>query len=141
VKDEILAKLEMLKGYVEILRGYRSRTLEEVKADPTLRGAIERYLQVALECTFDVGEMMISLGGFRKPGTYKEVIEVLGEKGVLSEEFVERFAPAAGFRNILVHMYAEVDVEKVHKFLQENLEDFNDFTKQIAKHLMEKESA
>jgi uncharacterized protein YutE (UPF0331/DUF86 family) len=138
MKDEILAKLEMLKGYVEILRGYRGHTLEEVKTNPTLRGAIERYLQVALECTFDVGEMIISLGGFRKPGTYKEVIEVLGEKGVLSEEFVKRFAPAAGFRNILVHMYAEVNVEKVHKFLQENLEDFNDFVKQIAKYLMER---
>jgi len=141
VKDEILAKLEMLKGYAEILRGYRSHTLEEVKANSTLRGAIERYLQVALECTFDVGEMIISLEGFRKPGTYKEVIEVLGEKGVLSREFVERFAPAAGFRNILVHMYAEINVEKVHRFLQENLEDFDDFAKQIARYLMEKESA
>ena len=138
MKDEILAKLEMLKGYVEVLRGYRGHTLEGVKANPTLRGAIERYLQVALECTFDVGEMIISLGGFRKPGTYREVIEVLGEKGVLSGEFVKRFAPAAGFRNILVHMYAEVNVEKVHKFLQENLEDFDDFAKQIAKYLMEK---
>jgi len=141
MKDEILAKLEMLKSHVEILRGYRSHTLEEVKANPTLRGAIERYLQVALECTFDVGEMIISLGGFRKPGTYREVIEVLGEKDVLSREFVKRFAPAAGFRNILVHMYADVNVEKVHKFLQENLEDFDDFAKQIARYLMEKRSA
>ena len=138
MKDEILTKLEMLKGYVEILRRYRGRTLEEVKANSTLRGAIERYLQVALECTFDVGEMIISLDGFRKPGTYREVIEVLGEKDILSGEFVERFAPAAGFRNILVHVYAEVNVEKVHKFLQENLEDFDDFAKQIAKYLMEK---
>ena len=131
----------MLKGYVEILRGYRGHTLEEVKANPTLRGAIERYLQVALECTFDVGEMIVSLRGFRKPRTYREVIEILGEKGVLSAKFVKRFAPAAGFRNILVHMYAEVSVEKVHKFLQENLEDFNDFAKQIAKYLAGKRPA
>ena len=141
MKDEILAKLETLKSYVGILRGYRSRTLEEVKADPTLRGAMERYLQVALECTLDVGEMVISFEGFRKPGTYREVIEVLGEKGILSGEFAKRFAPAAGLRNILVHMYAEVNVEKVHKFLQENLEDFDDFAKQIARYLVEKKSA
>lgn len=135
MKDEILSKLEMLKGYVEILRKHRGHALEELKSDPILRGGIERYLQVALECALDVGEMVISLEGFKKPGTYRDVIEVLGEKGVLSREFVKRFAPAVGFRNILVHMYTEVDVKKVHNFIQKNLDDFNDFAKQIAKYL------
>ncbi len=135
MRDEILSKLEMLKGYVELLKGYQSRTLDQVKADPTLRGAIERYLAVALECTLDVGEMIISLEGLRKPGAYREVIEVLGEKNIISEDFVKRFTPAAGFRNILVHMYAEVDVEKVYKFLQESLGDFDEFAKCVANYL------
>ena len=45
------------------------------------------------------------------------------------------------FRNILVHMYAEVDVEMVYEILQNNLGDFDEFAKYIARyfHEIEKE--
>jgi uncharacterized protein YutE (UPF0331/DUF86 family) len=43
-------------------------------------------------------------------------------------------------KNILVHMYAEVDVEMVYEILQNNLGDFDEFAKYIAGHLeIEKE--
>lgn len=74
----------------------------------------------------------------RKPETYREVIEILGEIGVLAENFANKFAPAAGFKNILVHMYTEIDIEKVYEYLQNNLEDINKFAKFIAKYLKEK---
>lgn len=79
--------------------------------------------------------MIISLKGLRKPESYREVIEILGEGKILSKKFVEKFAPAGGFRNVLVHGYAKVDVKKVYKFLQENLTDFEDFAKQVARYL------
>jgi len=135
MRNEILAKLEMLGDYVTLLKDYQKRNFEEVKKNPTLRGAIERYLSMALECAFDVGEMVISLEGLRKPESYREVIEILGERGILSQKFVQKFAPAGGFRNILIHGYAKVDVKKVYNFLQENLIDFEDFAKQIARYL------
>lgn len=135
MKSEILAKLEMLRDYVKLLQEYQKRSFGEVKEDPTLRGAIERYLSLALECVFDVGETVISHEGLRKPESYREVIEILGEEGILSKKFVEKFAPAGGFRNILIHGYAKIDVKKVYKFLQENLADFEDFAKQVARYM------
>ena len=41
--------------------------------------------------------MVISKEGFRKPEIYKEIIEILGDEGILPEEFAERFAEAAKF--------------------------------------------
>lgn len=135
MKDEIVSKLEMLGRYLRILRGYQSHSLEELKVDPTLRGAVERYMEVALECCLDVGEMIISKEKARKPESYREVIEILGELGVLPKDFAEKFAPAASLRSILVHMYARVDIEKIYEYLQNNLEDINEFAKFIAKYL------
>ncbi len=37
--------------------------------DHTLKGAIERYLEVALECTIDIGEMIISREKLKRPET------------------------------------------------------------------------
>lgn len=135
MKNEILNKLERLQGYVRILNTYKKCSIQDINEDFTLSGAIERYLEVSLECVLDIGEMVISKGGFRKPETYKEIIEILGEEGILPEEFAERFAEAAKFRNILVHMYAEIDVEMVYEILQNNLGDFNDFARFIASYL------
>ena len=67
MREEIYSKLEDLKKYVQFLRSYQSHRKEELREDYTLRGAVERYLQLALECTLDIGEMIISKEGFRKP--------------------------------------------------------------------------
>lgn len=139
MKNEILNKLERLQEYAKILNSYKKYSIPDINEDFTLRGAIERYLEVSLECVLDIGEMVISKEGFRKPETYKEVIEILGEEGILPEGFAERFAEAAKFRNILVHMYAEVDVEMVYEILQNNLGDFDEFAKYIARYLEKEE--
>jgi uncharacterized protein YutE (UPF0331/DUF86 family) len=47
--------------------------------------------------------MVISQGGFRKPETYKEIIEILGEVGILPEEFAERIG--SFILNTLVKVY------------------------------------
>jgi uncharacterized protein YutE (UPF0331/DUF86 family) len=135
MKNEILNKLERLQKYVRILNSYKKYSFQDINEDFTLRGAIERYLEVSLECCIDIGEMIISSRGLRKPETYREVIEILGEEDILPQGFAERFAEATKFRNILVHMYAEIDVEMVYEILQNNLGDFDEFARHIARYL------
>jgi len=138
VIEEIADKLETLKSYIDILRSYQSYEINEIKENITLRGAIERYFEISLECTLDIGEMIISAENFEKPDSYREIIEILGNHNILSKEFSEKFAPAASLRNILVHAYAKLDIEKLYKLLQENLEDFDEFSKSIAEYLINK---
>jgi uncharacterized protein YutE (UPF0331/DUF86 family) len=83
--------------------------------------------------------MVISEEGMEKPDDYRQMISALGEKGVLPEDFAERFEGAAGLKNILVHQYDEVDMEKLHKRLTEDLEDFDTFAENIARYLKEKQ--
>ena len=70
MKNEILNKLERLREYVKILNSYKNYSFQDINEDFTLRGAIERYLEVSLECCIDIGEMIISSRGLRKPETY-----------------------------------------------------------------------
>ena len=122
-----------MKRYVDFLKSYKETSVEKLRSDYLLRSAIERNFHLALESALDVGEMIISIENFRRPEEYREVIEILGEEGVLSKEF----APAAGFRNILVHRYTEVDLDELHRRLQ-NLKDFDTFALSVAKFLREK---
>jgi uncharacterized protein YutE (UPF0331/DUF86 family) len=95
------------------------------------RGAVERYIEVALECMIDIGEMIISKEKLKRPDTYRDVFLLLGEQGILPEDFAKDLAPAAGFRNVLVHMYAKIDVNRLFFYLENNLEDIERFVVNI----------
>lgn len=127
LQEKIARKLEGLKEYVSYLKDYQKYSLDELKKDPTLRGAVERYLHLSAECVIDIAEIMIAELGLRKPEDYREAIDMLGEEGILPDEFAYYFAPIAGFRNILVHEYTKIDLSEVYRHLQQDLGDFERF--------------
>ncbi len=134
-KEKISRKLRAMKKYVDFLKEYRSTATEELEKNDLLKAAIERNFQLAIESALDIGEIIISNRDFEKPEDYRDIILILGKQGVLPEDFSKRFAKAAGFRNILVHMYEEVDSGKLHDYLQKNLDDFGEYAKCIARYL------
>lgn len=103
-----------------------------------LRRAVERYLQISLERMLDIGEIIISMEKIKRPQSYKEIFRSLGENGILPEAFARKIEPAAGFRNVLVHMYAKVEMDKLHENLQNGVEDMESFIEYIALFLAEK---
>lgn len=95
----------------------------------------ERGLQLAAEAVFDVGNHVLA-GEFNvHPDDYEGVIQKLADQEVISRELRERLRGLGGFRNILVHEYLEVDVGRVHDFLQEGLDDFILYAEEIEEFL------
>lgn len=133
--EKISRKLRFMKRYVDFLKSHRAISAEELEENYELRSAIERNLELALESMLDIGEIIISEKGFEKPEDYKSVMLILGKEGVLPKVFAEKLVPAVGVRNILVHMYTEVDVKKICEFLRGNLGDFDEFAKHVANYL------
>ena len=54
-------------------------------------------------------------------------IDILMDAETLPPEFGAQFREVAGFRNILVHGYLEVDLDIVSRVLLEHLDDFEKF--------------
>lgn len=136
--EEINFKLEQLGEYVRILREYQPYDIEEIRNNRTLRGAVERYMEISLACMIDICEMIISSEKLRRPDTYREVILVLGQQDIIPKEFAKKLAPAAGFRNVLVHMYTDINLEKLYSYLQNDIDDLELFAEYIAKYLISK---
>jgi uncharacterized protein YutE (UPF0331/DUF86 family) len=91
---------------------------------------VERNLEVAAQCVLDIAHRLISLTGAQKPRDYYEAILRLGELGVLPTEFAAHLAPLAGFRNILVHEYLQVDWGEVYRNLQQ-MDDLSRFARYV----------
>ena len=100
--------------------------MKEFLKDPYLRDIVERNLEVAAQCCIDIANRIISIEEALKPADYYESFLRLGEIGVLPMDFARRFAPIAGFRNVLVHEYLAIDWNEVYANLQ-NLGDLYAF--------------
>lgn len=87
------------------------------------RRAVERCLYLAIQYVLDIGSHIVAAESWGLPGSYREVIEKLGDHGVLPREFARELAPMAGFRNILQHGYVQLDLEQ----LDRNARRFDDF--------------
>lgn len=131
--DNINRLLEKLHEYVNFLRPLKGITSEELKSNVDKRAKAERYLQLACQVCIDIGELIISDQRLPSPNTLRDSIQILGEHNVLDREFAQEFSKIAGFRNILVHDYVKIDYEKVADKINNRLDDFTRFAREVAK--------
>ncbi len=105
--------------------------------DPYFQDIIERNLQVAAQSVIDIANRIISIDALEKPRDYYGAILTLGRASILPSDFAQKLAPIAGFRNILVHNYLEIDGNEVYSKLQhlEDLETYMQHVNAIGPHL------
>jgi uncharacterized protein YutE (UPF0331/DUF86 family) len=127
VRAEIVRKKLLDIGEaVGRLRSWLPVTVERLERDLMLQWAVEHGLQIAAEALFDVGSHVLA-GEFQESvDEYREIPARLRARGVLSDTTVARLDGLAGFRNVLVHEYADVDLRRVHAGL-DRLDDFDAF--------------
>lgn len=100
---------------------------------------MERNLQLAIECALDIGEVIISSENLEKPEDYKSIIEILGKEGIIPLKFASKFKETAKLRNILVHMYTDINPAIIVQVLDDNLDDFDGYAQYIAEFFDKKE--
>jgi len=129
------SRIAKLREYLKILKELGKENEKEFTQNYKIYGLAERYLQLAIECVLDIGNHMISRLEFKKPETYQDIFIILGKNSILPVEFSEKIAKMAGFRNILVHGYIDIDETMVYYHLKEDLTDFEEFIKYIIQYL------
>lgn len=133
----LASRLSALEGYRTKLASFDRFSREDFLADEDVHQLAARYLQLACECVLDLTQHVISQKGFRQPRDYKDAIEVLREEGVLDPDLAERLKGWMGFRNVLVHLYLDVDHVRSYEAIQHELGDLDAFAARMATFLEE----
>ena len=124
-------KIAHINKSVERLSQKANVSLKEFKSDADLQDVIIHNLQLAIQGAIDIASHIISDEGWGVPNTLVGLFDILKEHKVLDEKITDVMRRMVGFRNIIVHEYDEVDLDKVHQILTSRLDDFNGFLKQI----------
>lgn len=101
VNPEIVRRcLERLGEYLQILSRYRDYDLEAFLADPERYGSAERFLQLAIEATLDIGNHIAADQRMGRIEKSRDLPRVFREHGALDSELEERWARMIGFRKV-----------------------------------------
>jgi len=95
----------------------------------------EHNFQVAIQAALDISSMILAREAVALPHAYAEIFPKLAEIGILPPDFAQRLVGMAKFRNVLVHLYLDVDLQRVYRYLQENLDDFEAFARYVGEWL------
>ena len=95
-----------------------------------------KYLLLkATEAAIDICNHLVSRIGGRAPKDYADCFAVLEELRVISPDLARRLKKMARFRNLIVHLYWQVDNARVYEIVQNDLGDLEEYQRQIAAYL------
>lgn len=136
VKAEVIhRRLAKLDEYLRILQKLKKHSFDEYTTEPEIYGSVERFLQLAIEATLDIGNHLIADLNLGEVNWYRDIPILMEKSGYVDGQLKEQWIRMIGFRNTLVHDYLEIDRKIVYDILQNNLDDIGKLKKIFAQFL------
>lgn len=95
----------------------------------------ERVMERMLGAAIDINMHIVADLMQEVPENYFTSFIMLGKAGVIPNDFAKKIAPSTSLRNILVHEYQNLDLEKFKKSLKYGLKYYQLYAEYIQKFL------
>jgi uncharacterized protein YutE (UPF0331/DUF86 family) len=92
---------------------------------------VEHTLQIAIQAALDIASQIVSARRLGEPETNRALFDLLLRAGAIEEPLAQNLYAMAGFRNILVHGYQDVDLTIVRDVVENHLDDLLAFVATI----------
>ena len=130
IAGEINSSLAKLEKYADLKEDIFLASSEKIDS-------AKYNLIVAIEGVVDICNHIVAKIGGRAPCDYGDCFTILSELNILSKKFSERLKRMVKFRNLLVHIYWNVDNQRVYQIMKSDITDIELYLKEIHKFLQE----
>lgn len=127
--ESVEQKLFRLKEIINILEELSRSSKDDFVKEFKLNNLAMFNLLIGITIILDVGQYLLTKYKGKTAQEYKEVIQLLGEGGIVSSEFSKENIDMAKFRNLMVHDYDKIDEAQVYNYLQKAPDIFRQFAK------------
>lgn len=132
-KDVILAKIGSVKKYLKRIKNVSKISLQTFLNDIDVQDIILFNIQLAVQNCIDIAAHIVSQEDMGMPGSTNEMFYLLEDNNYINNLLTEKMVKAVGFRNLIVHEYGKLDLKRAYDISQNNINDLNDFLKEILK--------
>ena len=130
-QDVIGAKLDIIERNLGFLGEFEYMDREDFLGSYKDVQSAKYSLLEIIECCIDIASHIIAARGMGRAEEYRGMFYLLGEGGVIERDLAEKLGDMAGFRNLLVHRYGDVDNEIVLDVIRSDLGDVVEFERAV----------
>jgi len=138
-QNVIISRLKELDSVLQELAQYQAFSEEDLQDKLSNRWIIERGLIAAASLILDIANHILSGHFGQYPETYEESLADLKTKEVISANLYQHLKGLGGFRNILVHLYQDIDPQQVWDSYKKSLSVFPKFSQEVLAWLEQQE--
>ena len=132
-RTRVEKKLAAIVSAVSDLR--RLARVDQLRHDVREERFIEHTLQLAMQATLDVASHIVSDESLGEPQTNRHLFDLLVRAGWIDDALAAHLSRMAGFRNVLVHGYDDVDLVVVEEIVRHRLDDLLQFVAVVSQRL------
>lgn len=139
MKEGIYMKSDLVYNKIAIIERCIIRVKEVYEDDSknlhnfTKQDSIILNIQRACEASIDLAMHIVSQKNLGIPKSSREAFELLNNNDLIDASIYKSMGAMIGFRNIAVHDYQSLNIQILQVIIEEHLEDFKKYTKQIIK--------
>lgn len=124
--------LRYLEGEIKIIEDSKvSREALDEESDLVFTDATKHRMQIAVEMVINIAEHIVSGLNLGMPEHARDLFPLLAEENIISKDLAKKLGKAVGLRNILVHLYLEVDLAILADSATVGLNDLREFVRNI----------
>ena len=124
-------KLAILEENIAELERFRTKySLDAVLKETTIQWALRYGFLESIQIVIDISCNLVAIHNLGNAQTYAECIDLLEKFKMIDQSLASKIKSMAGLRNLLVHEYVKIDVEKLFQML-DDLEDFGKFAEAV----------
>ena len=129
--DIIINKTETIKRCLARIKEEYAGYEDELENNYTKQDSIILNLERVAQTSIDISTHIIRIKRLGIPKTSRDVFTILEQHKIVSSKTSEQMKKMVGFRNIAVHDYQNISLDIVKSIIENNLPDFERFSKEI----------
>lgn len=127
----VKARLDTILERITRLRIVEQLSEDQFLVDETTQSAVERNLQIIAQAIIDICTHLVAHNHWGSPETYSDAVRVIAKHKVIDSNLADSLIDFVKLRNVLVHLYLEIDLKIVYKSAKSIIIDAKTFTDAI----------
>jgi len=128
-------RIQILEDNIAKLKEYKATiTLQDIKEDKFNEWSLRYGIFESIQIIIDISCHLVNKYNLGNANSYGECIVLLYNSEYIDKTLHNTLLQTIGLRNILIHEYIAIDIEKLYNFL-ELVDDFSIFIEKIKEYL------
>jgi len=117
-EQELLRLLNEYLAHLQSVQGLDPQTVQPFSIEDA---AVQRWLQLAIQCCIDLGDSLLGRLGEPEPPRSRDIFPALVRLGIVDTSLAQTLEQLTDYRNTLAHAYADLSPAETWRRVRQGL--------------------